>query len=143
MYADTLTVFNLHDGLWYPSVIERANLLMNRGATSTPSVGTVNADSVEIIIHCSVDKTIETQSGPKICLGPKAYASCTDPADYITFRPEMDFVLNGAWPDTDPIRDDAYAHGFYDAMNTENDGVYKVTSVAFYGLLPHFEIGGE
>ena len=59
------------------------------------------------------------------------------------FAPECDFIFAGAWPDTEPLTDDDYDEGLYHALNAERDGIYLISSAGFYGLLPHFEIGGR
>ena len=45
--------------------------------------------------------------------------------------------------DTEPLTDDDYDEGLYHALNAERDGIYLISSAGFYGLLPHFEIGGR
>lgn len=144
MYQDTITVFNYHkeSGLWYPSVIEGANLLANK-ASSLTGTGITNADAVDVIIHCTADKMISTRSGDKKYIGPKEYARCADPSGFITFQPEGDFLYDGVWDDLTPVDDNGYDSGLYHVMNEEHDGVYLISSAAFYSLLPHFEIGGK
>lgn len=144
MYDHTITVFNYHanTGMWYPSVIERVDLIENKGGNSTTS-GKTSADVVDVIIHCSADRTVATTAGEKSYTRPKEYAVCIDPVERITFKPECDFIYDGVWPDLTPISDDGYESGLYHAMNDEHDGVYMIASAIFYGLLPHFEIGGR
>lgn len=144
MYQDTITVFNFHktSGLWYPSIITGADLLAAKSSNHTTN-GMNNADSVEIIVHCTAAKVFATSDGDKSYTGPKEYAKCDNPAQRITFTPESDFIYNGAWPDLTPINDDEYDDGLYHALNEEHDGIYMISSAAFYGLLPHFEIGGR
>lgn len=143
MYHDTITVFNYHaaSGRWFPSVISDVDLLTTKSKNAT-TVGCNNADVVDIIIHCTVDKHISTGAGMKSYTGPKEYARCDNPAQHITFTPECDFIFSGAWSDTEPLTDDDYDEGLYHAMNTERDGIYLISSASFYSLLPHFEIGG-
>jgi len=43
----------------------------------------------------------------------------------------------------EPIADNEYESGLYNDMNSKYDGVYKITTSAFFGLIPHFEIGGR
>lgn len=144
MYRDTVTVFNYHtaSGCWFPSVVSGADLLVTKSRSATAAGGN-NADTVDIIIHCTADKRISTGAGIKSYTGPKEYACCENPAQYITFAPECDFIYAGAWPDTEPLTDDDYDEGLYHALNEEHDGVYLISYAAFYGLLPHFEIGGR
>lgn len=144
MYDHTITVFNHHadTGLWYPSVIEKVDLIENKGSNAT-TAGKTNADTVDIIIHCSADRKVTTTAGQKSYTGPKEYAVCANPAERITFKPECDFIYDGAWPDLTPINDDGYESGLYHALNDAHDGVYMIQSAVCYSLLPHFEIGGR
>lgn len=144
MYQNTITVFNFHKGtgFWYPSIITGADLLPAKSSNHTTD-GMNSADAVDIIVHCTAEKVIATESGDKSYTGPKEYAKCENPAERITFTPESDFIYDGAWPDLAPINDDEYDEGLYHALNEEHDGIYLISSAAFYGLLPHFEIGGK
>lgn len=143
MYQNTITIFNFHDGVWYPSIVEGANLVVTEGKSSTAMSGQTNSDSVEIIIHSTAAKMIETTDGAKAYVTPKAYAKCTAPANCVTFTPEQDFIYDGAWPSTEPIPDEGYDTGLYSALNEEYDGIYMISNATYFGLLPHFEIGGR
>lgn len=144
MYHNTITLFNYHKatGKWYPSVISGVDLIGNKASTATKE-GVNNGDAVDIIIHCTKDRIITTSEGAKSYTGAKAYAQCNTPAACITFAPEQDFIYEGEWPDLSAITDDEYESGLYHAMNDTYDGVYLVSSAAYFDLLPHFEIGGR
>ena len=144
MYQSTVTIFNFHaaSGLWYPSVIHDVDLIASKSSAATAE-GRNNADAVEVIVHCSADRSITTTEGPKSYTGPKEYAKCSNPTERITFTPEHDFIYDGEWPELVPISDDQYDSGLYHAMNDEYDGIYMINSAVFYGLIPHFEIGGR
>ena len=145
MYQNTITLFNFHEatGLWYPSVFTGVDLGVNNSSRSTKD-GKNNGDAVSVIIHCTADKTFTTADGTeKSYTGAKAYAKCENPTACITFKPECDFIYGGAWPDLEPLREEDYESGLYHALNDEHDGVYMISSAAYYGLLPHFEIGGR
>lgn len=144
LYCDTITVFNYHaaTGCWFPSVIFGADLLTTK-ANSATTAGGNNADAVDIIIHCTADKRVPTGAGMKSYTGAKEYARCDNPTRHITFAPECDFIFAGAWSDTEPLTDDDYDEGLYHTLNAERDGIYLISSASFYGLLPHFEIGGR
>ena len=144
MYQNTITVFNYHSGKWYPTIIEGVNLVETTGASKAAVAGTTNGDSSDFIIHTAADKTVTTRVGKKAYLSPKAYAKTDAPARYITFKPEQDFIYNGVWESTEPIVDaDCGDEGLYSALNEEYDGVYMITYATWFGLLPHFEIGGR
>ena len=145
MYQNTITLFNFHEatGLWYPSVFTGVDLGVNNSSRSTKD-GKNNGDAVSVIIHCTADKTFTTADGTeKSYTGAKAYAKCENPTACITFKPECDFIYEGAWPDLEPLREEDYESGLYHALNDEHYGVYMISSAAYYGLLPHFEIGGR
>lgn len=145
MYQNTITLFNYHEatGLWYPTVLSGVDLGVSTSSNSTKD-GKSNNDVVSVIIHCTKDKVFTAADGTeKSYTGAKAYAKCDKPTACITFRPECDFIYDGEWSDLSPVCEDDYESGFYHAANDECDGVYMISSVAFYGLLPHFEIGGR
>ena len=144
MYHNTITLFNFHKqtGKWYPSVISGVDLVSHKASTNTRE-GVNNNDVVDVIIRCTKDRVVSTSSGVKSYTGVKAYARCDTPAAYITFAPEVDFIYEGVWADLDPIDDSDYESGLYHELNNEYDGVYLISSAAFYDLLPHFEIGGR
>lgn len=144
MYQSTVTIFNFHaaSGLWYPSVIHDVDLIASKSSAATAE-GRNNADTVEVIVHCSADRSITTTEGLKSYTWPKEYAKCNNPTERITFTPEHDFIYDGEWPELVPISDDQYDSGLYHAMNDEYDGIYMINSAVFYGLIPHFEIGGR
>lgn len=144
MYQNTITVFNYHKqtGFWYPSVISGADLIAAKSSNHSAD-GINNADTVDIIVHCTAAKVITTSAGGKSYTGPKEYAGCATPESLITFTPECDFIYDGTWPDLTPIDDDEYDEGLYHALNDAHDGMYMIASAAYYGLLPHFEIGGR
>ena len=142
MHNGTITLFNLQGSKWYPSVIRGVSVEEIVATSATENAGRTNSDTVELSIGTTNVKAIVTDAGLKSYVSPKAYAVCTEPANCMTFQPEQDFVFIGEWP-TEPISDDDFESGFYHAFNEEHDGVYMITSVAWLGLIPHFEIGGR
>lgn len=169
----TVFNFHEKTNAWYPSAFTGVSLYATEAASAAREAAKVNATEIDVIIHVDRNQAANTMiyesnrvvgSGGNAILaadggmlsymdpetnrvkkytGPMAFSKLDDPRSWFTFCPEQDFILVGAWLDTEPIPDDAYESGFYDAMNETNDGVYKITSAAFYGLLPHFEIGGQ
>ena len=127
VYRDTITVFNYHaaTGRWFPSVISGADLLTTK-ANSATTAGGNNADAVDIIVHCTADKRVPTGAGMKSYTGPKEYARCDNPAQYITFAPECDFIFAGAWPDAEPLTDDDYDE-YVDALEAALSGADYTT----------------
>lgn len=143
IFQNTITLFNFHEatGLWYPSVIAGVDLIEHK-SNSASIEGMNNRDTVNILIPCNTEKKITTSQGVKRYIGNKIYAKCNDPANYITFKPEKDFIYEGVWPDLSPIDGEDFDSGLYNELNTNYDGVYMINAAAFYSLLPHFEIGG-
>ena len=144
LFQDTITVFNYHKstGFWYPTVINNAHIESANSVTHG-TTGNTNADSVKVSISSTSEKSVRTPEEIKSYTEPKAFAATENPGGCITFTPECDFFYVGTWGDLMPVDDDDYDEGFYHAMNRENDGVYMVSSVAYFRLIPHFEIGGR
>ena len=145
MHTDTITLWNFHQktGKWYPTVIDGCTCRIN--AASAASVHGGNAkDAFMASIPCTAKQSVTAADGAeKPILGPKAYAASDAPQACITFSPGVDFIAEGASDDAAPICDSDYNGGFYDAMNAENDDVHLITSAVYYGLIPHYEIGGK
>lgn len=144
MFCDTITLFNFREDshIWYPTVINNVDISDVRAGNNTQNSVT-NGDTAEFLINCKADKSIKASVGIKRYLPPKAYASCERPAECFTLCPENDFIYIGIYPDLNPISDDNDESGLYHVMNDKYDGVYLVTSAAYYSLIPHFEVGGK
>lgn len=145
MHSDTITLWNFHkkSGMWYPTVIDGCTCRIN--AASAASVHGGNAkDAFTASIPCTAKQSVISADGAeKTILGPKAYAASDAPQACITFSTGVDFIAEGASDDAAPICDADYGGGFYDAMNAENDDVHLITSAVYYGMIPHYEIGGK
>ncbi len=147
LFQSIITLFNFHKGtgIWYPTVIYGVHI-ESISASNHGVWGDTNADSVELRIKSNLAQYVNTSEGPKRYIRPKEYASLQPSEeynDYFTITPECDFFYDGRWDDPVPVDDDEYDDGFYNAMNRENDGVYLISSAAFFRLIPHFEIGGR
>lgn len=84
----------------------------------------------------------EIHIGSKTVVEPKAYVG--DP-DTITFRSgedgeNPDFFIASEWSLSETVDDSDYASGFLDYMLETYDGVYAITSVARYSVIPHYEV---
>ncbi len=169
----TVFNFHEKTGAWYTTVFKNVNLLETTGETATRDSGRTNNDTVELIIRILPDKSAHTviyepylvitnegdayvdNRGVKLSyrepdtdevrwyIGPKAYERLDDPRGYFTFKAETDFFVVGNYSSEAPITDNDYDEGLYHAMNDAQDGVYMITSAAYFSLLPHFEIGGK
>ena len=146
MFDRTITLFNFHkpSGNWYPTVIAGVDIQIESGMSpATPGVQN-DAHVASVLIPSKKDKSIVLQDkSVKSYLGPKAYARCEDPEGHFTFQLDKDFFYEGEWPDLNPVSDDDYDEGFYNEVNKLYDDVFSVKTAAFYGLIPHFEIGGR
>lgn len=144
MFNDTITVFNLNNGMWYSHVIRNTDAVgIIHGATNTAVNGTTKSDNAVVLINSTIDKHIQTDEGLLPYTAPKSYAALENGNNAITFQPQTDFIVLGEHYYNNPINDDDYETGFYDYINSTLDDVYLIVSAAFYGLIPHFEIGAR
>lgn len=141
MFDETISLYNLHNGVWRRVVIPGVDAGATK-ATAATSQGESNADGVVLLVPTNADRSVRTADGRQLrYLGRKAYAAAEAPATAYTFAAPSFFVVgDSTLPDT--AVDDDYDEGFYSAVNATTDHVYRVTSAAWYGLLPHFEVGG-
>lgn len=144
LYGNTITLWNYHElsGKWYPSVIDGVDLGVSHSSTATREGGS-NANTVIVLIRTGSGKELRTTMGMKRYLTPKEYAKCDDPEGCYTFAPELDFFCEDEWDDLTPCAEDEEEEGLYQSMNDFYDGVHLIQSAEFFGLLPHFEIGGR
>ncbi len=167
----TVFNFHEPTGLWHTTVFKNCGLLETKAGKQSAGAGEVNDSKVTLLVHVRQDKSAHTiiyepnrivdnlgvglLSGDRVMLsytdpdtdevkrytGPKAYGQMGDPRGFFTFKPACDFMAAGNFFSA-PIRDDDYDEGLYQAMNQAQDEVYKIVSAVFFGLIPHFEIGG-
>lgn len=131
--------------MWYPTVIDGANLLIDKAAI-VAKYGTESKDNALLNIHYqTVEGKIFVDGKPY--LPPKEWERQTNDklADSITFASgnDFDFFMLGEYPTVEPIADDDYIDGFYNYVNSEYDFVFAITSAAKYSAIPHFEITGK
>lgn len=146
MYQDTVTLFNRTGDTWRAAVLSGVDLNADRAAL----IAQYGAESKDkAILHV---RYIPGEDGPLIQSGPDAYTALA-PKEYagdegtVTFRPAsagevLDFFLDGVWDGESVIQDGDYDAGFFDHLSSTRDGVYTITSVARYSVIPHFEILG-
>ena len=144
MYDVTITLFNFHagTGYWYSHVFTGVDFHDTKASTATQGSSRTDSSAAEMILHATKDKTVASGNAVLQYVGPKAYAALSDPSGYFTFKPETDFFVVGSCAE-DPIDDDAYDEGLYNALNKAQDDVYMITAAEWFSLLPHFEIGGR
>ena len=142
MFEAVVTVFNRKKtekgDVWYPTVLEGVCLTVDRAAIAA-RYGAQTDDRALLHVPCQGESL-----GGKRYLPPKQWQASESPENAVTFTAgeRFDFFIEGVWGGG-VAEDAAYANGFYDWINRERDGVYAVSSVARYGLIPHFEITGR
>lgn len=148
MYSDKITIFNRYESrlgdMWYPTVLYNVNVAADRSAI-VQKYGEESQDNVVVNIRYDRVGTEVYVAGKKY-LTPKEWDRQTNDLlpETITFTPgeKFDFIYVGEWSE-DAISDEDYTEGFYDYMNSEHDGVYAITSIAKYDVIPHFEVVGK
>lgn len=148
MYQDTVTIFNRRQSpeggiLWYPKTLQGVDLNVDHAALVAKYGQSCNDRAV---LHVKYD----WHDGPVVAgvsyLTPMLWQAA-DPAAAITFTAgdddDFDFFIEGAWPDSAPIADEQWPGGVFDHLVRSRDGVYAISSVAQYSVIPHFEITGR
>lgn len=135
MYNDTVTLFNRGDGEWYPTVLKGVNLNMDKAAINH-QYGEKSADSAILNIPYTGDKIV----AGKPWKPPKEW----DGSDSITFQTgnDFDFFWLGEWTEG-TVADADYKGGFYQHMNKTHDYVFAISAVAWFTVIPHFEVVGK
>lgn len=148
MYQDTITLFNRTENTWKATVLPHVDLNADRAALIA-KYGADSKDKASLHIRYVPTEngdSVDTDSGqPCTVKGPKEYAGADGT---VAFRPAstgevVDFFLEGEWDGEPVINDGDYDAGFFDYMSATRDGVYTITSVARYSVIPHFEILGR
>lgn len=148
MYRDTVTLFNLHDGMWRASVLRGVDLNADRAALIA-KYGADCKDRARLHIRFQL-----AEGGAAVVTSGEESYTVKAPREYvgeegtITFRPAytgevLDFFLTGEWDGEAVIEDADYESGFYDHLNGTMDGIYTITEAARYSVIPHFEIIGR
>lgn len=148
MYSDKVTIFNRYESrlgdMWYPTVIDGANLLVDKAAIIAKYGAESKDNAVLNIRYQMVEGKVMLADKPY--LPPKEWERQTNDLlpKSITFTSgtDFDFFMLGEYHATEPIKDDDFDDGFYNYVNDEYDYVFAVTSVAKYTAIPHFEIMG-
>lgn len=135
-YNKTVTVFHqyLEDGpigeeRWQASVLKNVRLLETQGANISKT-GISGADSASLYIR--------TDTLEKEYKEPKEWSLLEDKTDYFTLAKDTDFFVRGDMADQYAGQAD-----FFNYMKENFDGVYRITTVDRYELIPHLEVGGK
>lgn len=150
MYGKTVTIFNYHESAteeayWYPHVLNCVDLNTDRGAI-IKKYGHDSTDNAQLhirILHLNEKEYIFGKNHILTpWLPPKEWQRQAEELlpETITFSPESDFFWEGDWQGG-IVTDSDYRGGFYQYMNSNENNVFKITSVGGpYSLIPHFEL---
>lgn len=145
MYKDVVTLFNrkkTRDGdIWYATVLTGVNLNCDRGAI-VKAYGEASQDNAVLNIALGSGRTIQGRP----YMQPKEWARLGDPQEAITVKSgsDADFFWAGEWTGSTVISNDSYGIvGFRDYMEKNFDGVYEVTGVSEFSVIPHLEVVGK
>lgn len=136
LFDRTITVFNRADGegvlsddIWYKTVLDHVRVIETKG-TSNNATGTSEMDTVNIHI---MERYLE-----KPYLDPKEWANLLDKTEAFTLTQGHDFIVLG-----DLSNIDTESIDLYQQLKNTYDGVYRITSVSKYTVIPHLEVGGR
>lgn len=148
MHNVTLTYFCHHKGagIWYPTVIPGTDV--HSGLSyMVRSYGAEFSDDVAIHIPYRTSTTGARIVANKQVLSRKEWdALTTGQNGYLTIKGggDADAIWLGDYSTVDPlltpISDSDYASGFFDWLKKTKDGVFAVSKVSDYSLIPHYEI---
>ncbi len=139
-YNKTITVFNytpsddlIDDELWMPTVLHNVRLLESNGVTTTTN-NTKESDNVRL--H------IDLRDTDKPYMTPKEWAKLdiSEKSQYFTLCQDKDFFIVGDYQDKSETVE---GEGLFNRLKESMDGVYQITSVGKFDLIPHLEVGGK
>lgn len=128
---------------WYPTVIRNVNLNIDRAAILA-KYGPETNDAAMLYVRfkpAAGEAMIDCKNDvQKLWMPPKSWDGTVNT---LTFNPSGDFFWMGEW-EGGIVSDSQYKEdGFFGYMNKTRDYVYKVSGVAMYSVIPHFEIMGR
>lgn len=126
MFNDTVTIFNLYNETWYPTVLQGVEVQEVNGRTESKDGSTPNN-------NCSLH--IPESLMQDYCR-PKEYTG-----DGYTIR-EGDFFVIGDFS-SEPVDENDYVSGYVTYMKDTYDGVYNVNSIGIYKAIPHIEVNAS
>ena len=132
MFKDIVTIFNMHEGKWQPTVISNTELQTSYGENESVD-GNKSEDKALLIIHMDNELSEKFRK-------PLAYENADDKSEVFTIR-ESDFFALGEF--NIAAEDSDYEEGYFAYMRAHYDDVYKITSCNFYKTIPHIEIKGR
>jgi hypothetical protein len=135
-YNKTITLYNLavsddvmENETWYPTVLENVRLIEKMGHNSSKNG---NSEANTARLHIMLDDSLD-----KPFMKPREWARELNKDNYFTACQEHDFFVIG-----DTSIEDCETPDFFNYMKKNYDGVYRITDVGIFDLIPHLEIGG-
>lgn len=148
MYKDTVTLFNRYvdsmgNTMWFPHVLTNVNLNFDKSVIIL-KYGEQSKDNAILNVKFTV-KDNKKMIGGLVYLNPKEWERQVNDElpNSITFTSgnDFDFFMVGDYGSEEMIEDKKGT--FFREIQQEYDYVFSITSVAEYGLIPHFEILGK
>lgn len=134
-FNKTVTLWNcsnsddvMEEEIWYPTVLENVRLIETKGRNVSTS-GIKEADSAKLHILTSNLK--------KPYLEPKEWDALDDKSQAFTLCQEKDFFVKGDVSEIETV------DNFFQWMKDHYDGVYQITTVDRFEVIPHLEVGGK
>lgn len=135
--SKTVTIFNraVDDGVfgvatWYISVLHNVRVVETLGKNISSS-GLENADAVRV--HIMLDRDLD-----KPYADPIEWSTMDDKTLAFTLTQGTDFLVVGDLSDFDAEVPDIYQY-----IRENYDGVYRITHVDRFTVIPHLEVGGR
>ena len=126
MFEDTVTIFNLYNEIWYPTVLQGVEVQEVTGQTESKDGSKPNND-------CSLHIPENLMANYK---KPKEYQG-----EGFTIR-EGDFFVVGDFS-SEPIDENDYESGYLTYMRNTYDSVYYINSVGLYKTIRHIEVAAS
>lgn len=135
--SQTVTIFNrsigddiLGDDAWYVTVLNNVRVVRTEGKNISTS-GLENADSVKV--HIMLDDELN-----KPYMEPRAWSELLDKTEAFTLAGGNDFMVLGDVSDIEAEVPDLFQY-----CKDTYDGVFRITHVDRYIVIPHLEVGGR
>lgn len=127
LHNQTITVFNRYADTWFPKVLHGVHALASKSSL-IKEYGPDNTDNLSVHILLKDGKIGGVEYVPR-----KKFVG-----EGVTLA-EGDLILVGEYSEA-PVNDRDYPTGFYHYLNMQEDFLYKISSVSFFHLIPHFEV---
>ena len=134
--SQTVTIFNhvaddgvLSDDNWYVTLLKNVRIVETQGKNISTS-GLENADAVKV--HIMLDNL------EKPYLGPVEWSELLDKTEAFTLTGGRDFLVIGDVSDIEAEVPDLFQY-----CKENYDGVYRITHVDKFMIIPHLEVGGR